>query len=100
MASQEMVYLDFDRFEREEFDKEFSHKKIDEEQYLKEKDDLKITPLTEREIRELEFNASKGKVSKQEYASKKLRLPCKMNETLDFCDNVCQFKQFCSHRKL
>jgi hypothetical protein len=99
MVLQEIVYLDLNKLEKEELQqRRQAHDVLSYETYSKEDDELIIKPLSQREVEHMEFSAMKNKMTKEDAMNKVVRLPCHMNETLNFCNNVCQFKKFCGHK--
>lgn len=101
MVSQEIVCLDLNELEKEEVkSRKFSNDVVmDYERYISEKDELVIQTLSERDLDDMEFSNNRKIISKDDMKTKKIRLPCHMNETMYFCLNVCKYKNICSHRQ-
>jgi hypothetical protein len=105
MPVYEIVELDLNELEKRESKKRAMSQGINVsyEEYVHEKDNLVIEPLTNKDFERIQekttFVNQTNSMSKDDLKTKKIRLPCHMNETLNFCQNVCQFRKFCNHRK-
>ncbi|MFP4112001.1 MAG: hypothetical protein ACLFPQ_00700 [Candidatus Woesearchaeota archaeon] len=103
MGVQEIVYLDLNEEEKKLNNSysEMKHRKstFDYERYLSEEDDLVIETINENQIRSIESYETRMCAGKSNFYEKKVRLPCHITETVEFCKNVCNFRKFCSHKK-